>query len=112
MRRSALNQVGGGLDERFFLYGEDLDLCRRLRQVGWRVRFEPRAEGLHLKGSGRIRPPRVTVQFYHAMWQYYRKWGRHRGNPLVLAALLALLVSLAAAELARNESRRWWSARR
>ena len=42
LRRTALEQVGG-LDERFFLYCEDVDLCFRLRRVGWDLRYEPDA---------------------------------------------------------------------
>ena len=41
VRRSALEALGG-LDEGFFLYSEDTDLCARLWDAGWRVRFEPR----------------------------------------------------------------------
>lgn len=50
VRRSALEQVGG-LDERFFLYSEDTDLCRRLRDSGLDVRFEPCAVARHEGGA-------------------------------------------------------------
>ena len=50
IRRDALDQAGGRLDERFFLYGEDLDLCRRLREAGHRIRFYPQASALHAEG--------------------------------------------------------------
>lgn len=46
LRRQALDEVGG-LDERFFLYFEDMDWCRRFWQAGWRVRYEPRAVMTH-----------------------------------------------------------------
>jgi hypothetical protein len=49
-RRAALDQVGG-LDERFFLYWEDVDLGMRLRQAGWRVVFLPTASITHTGGS-------------------------------------------------------------
>jgi GT2 family glycosyltransferase len=49
VRRSALEQVGG-LDERFFLYSEEIDLCLRLRQAGWRVVHLPVMEVLHHAG--------------------------------------------------------------
>ncbi len=106
LRRRALQEVGGRLDERYFLYGEDLDLCRRIRAAGYRIRYLPAAIAHHVKGSGRIRDGRTTRHFYRAMWSYYRKWGRFRSNPLVLAGLSGMLVALGSAELARNAVRR------
>ena len=54
VRRSLLQQLGG-LDEAFFMYFEDVDLCRRLRQQGYRVRHVAEADIVHLVGrsSGR-----------------------------------------------------------
>ncbi len=49
-RRAALQQIGG-LDERFFLYWEDVDLGMRLRQAGWRVVFLPTARITHVGGG-------------------------------------------------------------
>jgi GT2 family glycosyltransferase len=88
---------------RFFLYGEDLELCRRLRESGSTVLYWPVAAALHVKGSGRIRTLGTTLHFYRAMWIYYRKWGRSRRNPVVLAPLLLGLVTLATAEAVRNQ---------
>ena len=111
IRRDALDQAGGRLDERFFLYGEDLDLCRRLRDAGHRVRYFPQASALHVKGSGRIRTLGVTLHFYRAMWIYYRKWGRFRRNPLILGGLAAGLLFLACQEILRNGIRRHFESR-
>jgi GT2 family glycosyltransferase len=60
-RREALEELGG-LDERFFMYVEDLDWCWRAREAGWEVRFEPAAVVRHVGnasgearfGSGRL----------------------------------------------------------
>ena len=52
VRRSALEALGG-LDEGFFLYSEDTDLCARLWDAGWRVRFEPAARAVHAGGPRR-----------------------------------------------------------
>jgi N-acetylglucosaminyl-diphospho-decaprenol L-rhamnosyltransferase len=99
MRRSALAAAGGGFDQRFFLYGEDLDLCRRLRQAGYRLRYTPQACALHVKGSGQVRSLTASFHFYRAMWLYYRKWGEHRNNPLALAPLALSLIGLGGAAM-------------
>ena len=49
-RREALERVGGW-DEGFFMYGEDKDLCRRLWDAGYEVRFEPAATVTHVGGQ-------------------------------------------------------------
>lgn len=106
MRRDALEAAGGGFDERFFLYGEDLDLCRRIRRAGYRILYTPGARATHIKGSGRIRALPATLQFHKAMWTYYRKWGRFRSNPLVLAVLAVGLLVLGTAESIHNAVKR------
>jgi N-acetylglucosaminyl-diphospho-decaprenol L-rhamnosyltransferase len=50
VRRSAFDDVGG-FDERQWMYAEDLDLGWRLRQAGWRTRYEPRARVLHASAA-------------------------------------------------------------
>lgn len=57
IRREALEAVEG-LDEGFFLYGEDIDLCRRLRDAGYEIRFEPSATVTHIGG---ISAPRTDL---------------------------------------------------
>jgi N-acetylglucosaminyl-diphospho-decaprenol L-rhamnosyltransferase len=56
LRREALERIGGGLDESFFLYSEDIDLCRRLWQAGYEVRYEPEAVARHEGGASAPRP--------------------------------------------------------
>ena len=64
----------GGFDEQFFMYGEDLDLCRRLREKGYGGRYVPAARVLHVKGeSSRQHSGRMLVEFHRAMWLYYLK---------------------------------------
>jgi len=50
LRREAFEQVGG-FDESFFMYGEDADLCARLRDAGWRVAVCPEARFVHVGGA-------------------------------------------------------------
>jgi GT2 family glycosyltransferase len=54
-RRDALLEVGG-FDERFFMYGEDIDLCLRVGDAGWRVRYWPGASIVHLAGRSGLSP--------------------------------------------------------
>jgi GT2 family glycosyltransferase len=49
VRRDVIAEVGG-LDERFFLYSEESEWCHRTRKAGWRIRYLPWAEVVHLGG--------------------------------------------------------------
>ena len=76
VRREALDEVGG-LDERFWMYGEDLDWCLRFARAGWEVRYWPGTSVLHIKAgsSGRARSLPVNREFHRAMWLFYSKHG-------------------------------------
>ena len=89
VRRAALEAVGG-FDERFFLYEEDADLCRRLREAGWRVVFTPAAEVKHHLGRSMSKAPRRARLEYHRSHLLY--YGKHNG-PFSRAALRILLAA-------------------
>lgn len=73
LRRAMLDEIGL-LDETFFLYGEDLDLCYRAGQRGWKVYYLPEAKIMHLKGGSRRRNrTRSHYEFYRAMAVFHRK---------------------------------------
>ncbi|NWJ44689.1 MAG: glycosyltransferase family 2 protein [Chloroflexi bacterium] len=73
VRAEALAQVGY-LDEKFFMYGEDLDWALRIKKKGWKIFYNPAATVLHLKGeSSKQRPAGAIINFYHAMDVFYRK---------------------------------------
>lgn len=69
----------GGFDERFFMYGEDLDLCFRVKKKGWQVIWLPAQKVIHLKGTSGIGSisketrDRIKAHFYDAMWIFYDK---------------------------------------
>jgi GT2 family glycosyltransferase len=50
VRRQAFDRVGG-FDDRQWMYAEDLDICWRLRRAGWRVRYEPGIDVVHVGGA-------------------------------------------------------------
>ena len=73
IRREAFDAVSG-FDERFFLYEEDADLCRRVRQAGWQVLFSPGAEARHALGRSMARAPeRARLEYRRSHLLYYRK---------------------------------------
>ena len=78
IRREALRQVGL-LDEKFFMYGEDIDLAFRIKQAGWQIMYTPITKITHLKGASGINKPvkeirlRTTMAFFEAMKLFYRK---------------------------------------
>jgi len=72
--RIALQQVGG-LDERFFMYGEDIDWCHRFLKAGWRVVFYSDAEALHYGAASSAKAPtRFYIEMHRANLQYFRKY--------------------------------------
>jgi len=76
-RRQAVNQVGC-LDERFFMYSEDIDWCKRFHLAGWRVVFYPDADAIHYgAGSSSNAPLRFSIEKERANLQYWRKYHGH-----------------------------------
>ncbi len=73
IRGEALAQVGL-LDEQFFMYAEDLDLCYRIKQEGWQVWYNAEVTVLHYKGqSSRQRSTFANVKFYETMRLFHDK---------------------------------------
>lgn len=88
-RRSTVEQVGG-LDGRFFFYGEDIDWCKRIGDAGWRRVFVPGATATHFGGGGTSqRPLRFSVEILRATLQYWRKHHGVAGQFVCRALLVA-----------------------
>jgi len=83
------------LDETLPMYFEDIDLCRRLRAEGWRIRFLGNAEAVHVGRLSSEQSPGKTrlavMEQGDAVWLYFR---RHRGS--VQAALSAAMIGFGA----------------
>jgi GT2 family glycosyltransferase len=78
VRKEALNTVGL-LDEKFFIYGEDIDWCKRFHQAGWDVVFVSDAQALHYGGmSSSNAPLRFFLEQWRTNFQYWAK--HHSGN--------------------------------
>jgi GT2 family glycosyltransferase len=78
VRADAIRQAGL-LDELFFMYGEDLDWCLRIKQIGgregrpYRVVYYPAVTVHHVKRAASRRSPKAQFEFDRAMWLFYRK---------------------------------------
>lgn len=73
LRKKALDDVGY-FDERFFMYFEEVDLCFRLHQKGWKILFVPHAQVVHHGGqSAKQHLVEMTLARYRSMCAFYRK---------------------------------------
>jgi hypothetical protein len=77
VRRAALTDVGL-MDERFFAYMDDVDLCARARAAGWRVWYEPAGTAIHLMGQSTRR--RTGEASPLALESFLRWYALHRGR--------------------------------
>ena len=83
VRSETLAQVGG-FDERFFMYCEEIDLCRRIKNEGWAIYCVPEAEIVHLVGqsTGQFRD-----QMFLALWRSrFLMFEKHKGPAFRWAA--------------------------
>jgi hypothetical protein len=81
MMRREVYDVVGGLDEDFFMYGEDLDWCYRVQTSGWKVFYVADTKIIHYKGESTRRSDIDELKiFYQAMRLFVRK--HHQGSIL------------------------------
>ncbi len=92
--RSKIFRHINGFDAGYFLHGEDLDLCLRLKQLGFGILFVPQAAATHWQGSCSTRRPFFVAWHKHAaMWRYYRLH-LAAGDPLPMRLLVPLGIML------------------
>lgn len=91
VRRSVYLQVGG-LDGRFFMYGEELDWCYRIRQSGWQIHYVPEAQVIHYGGQSAMKAasPQL-VEYFRSRHQFHHK---HHSFGYRLAMRLLYITSL------------------
>lgn len=90
VRREVVDTVGG-FDERFFMYSEELDWCRRIRDHGWRVVYVPSAEVVHHEGrSSEQNLARRAQNFNESKCRYFEK---HHGSSVGRALRICLLAN-------------------
>lgn len=100
----------GGFDERFFLYFEDADLCRRARDAGMHIRYVPDAVVPHIGGASSAEDYHFGPHHARSMRQYLAKWYGPAGGALAVVILWLRAVGLSLS--VRPGARRAWSALR
>jgi GT2 family glycosyltransferase len=89
VRRAAFESVGG-FDERFWLYGEEADLCRRLAGAGWRVLYVPEAVATHVGGASSTADPALVFEHFQRGTEHFV--AKHHGRAGLVSHRLGLLV--------------------
>lgn len=107
VRREAIEQVGL-LDEAYFMYGEDLDWAKRIKDAGWQVWYNGQVEITHVKEASSRRSRKARLAFYEAMWIFYRKHYQAHTPWLLDKAILLGIALKGGADIAA----RMWHLRR
>jgi GT2 family glycosyltransferase len=83
VRSEVVRQIGL-LDEKFFMYGEDIDWCYRIKAAKWKIIYFSDAKIVHYKGASNSKKQntRLTYEFYRAMYIFYNKHYKE-GYPLI-----------------------------
>ena len=89
VRRAALDEIGL-MDESYFAYMDDVDLCRRAREAGWHIWYEPAAEVVHLMGRS---APRHAGRTSPAALRAFNAYFERSHGVRAAAALRAVEVS-------------------
>ena len=111
LRRETLERLAG-FDERFFMYCEDTDLCRRLRDLGLRVRFLSEVTASH-DGGGSAPAPRRSQMKLTSRIIYARKYSTTFGYlDYALALTLGLAFECSSTSVTAESTRTAWSGSR
>jgi GT2 family glycosyltransferase len=111
VRRSAVEEVGY-LDGDFFVYSDETDLCKRLRDAGWRVLYVPAARAVHHEqlSTDPVAAARRITEFHRGRDRYMRKHHSRAAAAVVrvLTASTYAARALAALALPGHDARRYW----
>jgi hypothetical protein len=92
LRREVIEQVGG-MDEQFPIFFNDVDLCYRIKQAGWKIYFTPDAPVIHHGGaSTRQVKPQMIRESHQSLLKFYEKHYRGNISPLIFGLVKAVVI--------------------
>ena len=96
LARAEVVAQAGNWDERFPLFFSDVDWCRRVRELGCKIRFQPEVFVWHVQGASVKQTKPAAVWSSHlSFWRYFRKWRRSLADE-ILSLIAGPLLMLAA----------------
>lgn len=95
LRRECLAEVGG-LDERFFVYDEDIDWCRQIWKSGWKIRFWPGASMIHIGAASQPHVLDKTFTHFRSRLTYITKNHSHLVGGIYYLAMAGRLTGATA----------------
>jgi GT2 family glycosyltransferase len=101
IRREAIVQAGM-LDESFFMYGEDLDWAKRIKDAGWQIWYNGQVQITHVKEAASRQSTKSRIDFHEASWIFYRKHYRPQTSWPLDKLILAGIVFTGALDVARH----------
>lgn len=99
MKREILKDIGF-FDERFFMYSEDMDLCRRFREKGYKILYNPTVEIIHhkyksgLQSDDKKTKKKISKHFYNSFLIYYDKWYKDKFYYKILRPMILLFLKV------------------
>jgi len=103
IRRSLLDKIGA-LDERFYMYCEDVDFCQRAWEAGWEVIYTPQAVVIHAIGRSSDKNADKMIIEFHRSWYEYDRKRRPKASSLRRAAVYSGLWLRAAVRIAKRRA--------
>lgn len=103
VRKETIDQVGM-LDEEFFMYGEDIDWCYRIKEGGWKIIYNPSVSIIHYKGaSSKKKPVKITYEFHRAMYLFHKKHYAKKYSFIINGVVYLGIAAKLALELVKDQ---------
>lgn len=101
VRSETIKQVGL-LNEKYFMYGEDIDWCYRIKLSGWKIIYYGQAEIIHYKGASSKQEIKLLYEFHKAMQIFFNDHYRDQHNLMITALIYSGIWSTFALKLILN----------